>query len=72
MSLRFVLHDEEGWGSWYGAEKSEKEPEMKIICAWCSTHIGTKPGTGVSHGVCSTCFKILTGESPEPKEKNDK
>ncbi len=28
---------------------------MQIICGWCGKHLGTKPGEGVSHGICEAC-----------------
>lgn len=29
--------------------------EMTVVCAWCGRSIGTQPGSGVSHGICTEC-----------------
>lgn len=29
---------------------------MQIMCAWCNTYMGEKPGRGTTHGICPKCF----------------
>lgn len=35
---------------------------MQVMCAWCGTSLGTKPGEGVSHGICPSCVTKLLQE----------
>ncbi|HSH69485.1 MAG TPA: hypothetical protein VK997_06180 [Deferrisomatales bacterium] len=31
---------------------------LSVICAWCGTSLGAKPGgEGVSHGICPPCAR---------------
>ena len=43
---------------------------MKVVCAYCGTHLGYKDGKGVegtSHGVCISCFDKVFVELDELK-----
>jgi len=26
-----------------------------VICGWCDRYLGTKEGSGISHGICQRC-----------------
>jgi len=35
---------------------------MQIVCAWCKKVMGTKQGTGTTHGICPDCLAKLQQE----------
>jgi len=41
---------------------------MQVMCAWCGTSLGTKPGEGVSHGICPSCVTKLLQELDDRQE----
>ncbi len=51
---------------------------IKIICAWCQRHMGTKPGDSsnpISHSICPECQKKVLAEIdaiPPTKDSHNK
>jgi len=41
-----------------GLAEAEREA-MRVVCCGCGKAMGTKPGTGVSHGICDDCLRRL-------------
>ncbi len=35
---------------------------MKVICAWRKKVLGSKPGPGITHGICEKCEKEFLKE----------
>jgi hypothetical protein len=42
----------------------EMESLMRVVCGWCASAMGEKPGLAgaVSHGLCASCAATLHGE----------
>ena len=43
----------------------ESKTILTMTCAWCSKDMGEKDGkgvSGVSHGMCPSCYKKLTAD----------
>lgn len=44
---------------------NEGKPSMLVWCAWCPSYgrepafLGSKPGEGVSHGICPACSLLV-------------
>jgi len=32
---------------------------MIVVCSYCRHPYAHKPGTGTSHGVCPTCYRVI-------------
>ena len=46
---------------------------LTVTCAWCGCDMGTKEGegvSGVSHGICESCYEKMTPAKPDDKPFN--
>lgn len=47
----------------------EARTSMLRFCAWCTGFMGSKPGEGVTHGICPQCAEKVQQEDEQLRKE---
>lgn len=47
----------------------EARTSMLRFCAWCTGFMGSKPGEGVTHGICPECAEKVKQENEQLRKE---